>query len=57
MGDTGNPTGVVNVRTIDIADVANGIFWPTTVHTGMVADDDVIIDNGDPTSAILPTVT
>ena len=40
---------VINVRTIDIADIADVTFLAkTTVHTRMMADDDVIIDDGDP---------
>src|SRR5262249_8794359 len=46
---TGNRVEVVNVRTIDVADIADEIFLAkTTVHAGMVADDDVAIDDGDP---------
>src|SRR5262249_1500864 len=46
---TGNRAEVVNVRTIDVADIADFVFLAkATVHTGMVADDDVVIDDGDP---------
>ena len=46
---TGNRAEVVNVRTIDVADIADVIFLAkATVHTRMVADDDIIIDDGDP---------
>src|SRR5262249_44983963 len=46
---TGDSAEVVNVRAIDVADIADVIFLAkTTVHTRMMADDDVIIDDGDP---------
>src|SRR5882724_6692165 len=47
--DPGNPVRVVNVRTIDVADIADASFLAkATVHTIVVADDNVIIDVSDP---------
>jgi hypothetical protein len=49
--DTGNPE-VVNVRTIDVADIADVIFLTkATMHTRMVADDNIVIDERDPRSS------
>src|SRR5438552_1520721 len=46
---TGNPTEVVNVRTVDIADVADVIVLAkATVYARKVTDDNIVIDDGDP---------
>jgi hypothetical protein len=37
------------VRTVDVADIADVIFLAkATVHTRMVTDDNIIVDEGDP---------
>src|SRR5262249_5800515 len=45
----GNVTEVVNVLTIDVADIADVIFLTkATVHTRLVANDDIVVDDHDP---------
>ncbi len=46
---TGKSRHIVNVRTPDVADIADVIFLAkATVHPIVVADDNIIIDAGDP---------